>query len=54
MPIYKYICRKCEFSDEYIRAVSDRDTPPLCRKCDSETERIINFSGTVWSSGGQK
>lgn len=56
MPIYKYNCQWCGFSDEYIRSVKDRDTPPVCRKCESKTTRIINFSGTVWSptSGGHK
>jgi putative FmdB family regulatory protein len=54
MPVYKYKCMECGFMDEYIRVIKDADLTPECRMCQSVTQRIMIFKGTVWSSGGHK
>lgn len=56
MPIYRYKCVDCGYMDDYIRHMDQADLTPLCRFCNGQSDRIINFQGTVWSptSGGHK
>ncbi|MGD2071928.1 MAG: zinc ribbon domain-containing protein [Candidatus Thorarchaeota archaeon] len=55
MPIYEYICKKCNFSSEFFQSVNE--LPPLCPKCGSKLKKLISKSnfhlkGTGWSPDG--
>lgn len=58
MPIYEYVCAKCEAKTEAVQKFSD---PPLseCPKCQGELKRIISrtsfqLKGAGWYSSDYK
>lgn len=55
MPIYEYQCTRCEHEEERNVPVVDRDKQTC--GCGYEMERLIAFTGIVWSptaNGGHK
>ncbi len=34
MPIYTYECETCEFKEEQVRCIADRDTAMACPDCE--------------------
>ena len=36
MPIYEYVCQKCNKEFEAIRSMSEKDKPLECEKCGSK------------------
>lgn len=34
MPIYTYVCLRCDFTEEQIRCTADRDTSVKCPDCE--------------------
>jgi len=63
MPLYTYQCQTCRNEDEHVVSYEERDTPFVCSKCGSPTERagVEQFAlgkepyqpGAVLSSGAK-
>lgn len=49
MPVYTYICDKCDEVVERIKSVEDRDNKEPHPPCGSEMKRAITSPGRVWS-----
>lgn len=52
MPIYEYICKKCNFSTEMLEKITE-DKKNLCPKCKTDLNKIIsksyfNLKGNGW------
>lgn len=44
MPLYQYVCEKCEVVVELLRSIKDTDTPG-CPSCGGKTEKLISSPG---------
>ncbi len=53
MPIYEYICEKCNDQFDQLREIPDRDTAD-CPKCGTRAKRLLSIFGlgSLESSGG--
>jgi len=52
MPLYEYICQKCEARFDALRAMSDADAPIACPACGSEeTGRAISLFSAIGGEG---
>lgn len=49
MPLYTFLCAKCESTMEQMRKIDDRDRLTLCKRCRRPLERQIDAPGAVWS-----
>jgi putative FmdB family regulatory protein len=45
MPIYEYICTKCNTEFELRFSYSDANCTPICPKCYSEARRLTSSFG---------
>ncbi len=45
MPIYEYICQKCNKEIEIIQHFDD--SPPECEECGDEMEKVMSLSSFV-------
>ena len=52
MPIYPYVCDKCEHHENQFRSVIGRDTVEGCPKCGGNLKRKLVAIRFVISSGG--
>ena len=42
MPMYEFVCKKCQYSDEFILPVKERNTEKKCPKCNGLMVRQIS------------
>lgn len=51
MPVYEYVCDKCDARMELLRKMSDADAPVQCEKCGStkvaRVHSVFNAGGTT-------
>jgi putative FmdB family regulatory protein len=52
MPTYQFKCKKEECGDIQTVRQKYEDEPPKCKKCESETKRIISRSSFVLRGNG--
>lgn len=54
MPMYEYMCDKCDHKTHAITAISDRDgvTDTKCDKCDGLYKRCVGNGGFRLLGGG--
>lgn len=52
MPVYEYICRRCDKIFESILPISRRAEPQKCPECGSGGERIMSLTGFVLNGDG--
>ena len=41
MPLYEYICEKCDKVFEALRSMRDSEKPTACPKCSASSDRIM-------------
>lgn len=46
MPLYEYICPKCEIEFELMRPMSEVDKPALCPQCGSPGQKLVSVFGS--------
>ncbi len=51
MPIYEYICNKCNHSFEQLVFNSDDETEIVCKKCGEKDVKKVLSPTSVFSSG---
>lgn len=55
MPVYEYVCEKCEKTTELLRAMRDADAKASCSHCGSENvkraQSVFAAAGASTSSG---
>ena len=52
MPLYEYVCTKCDQITEALRSMDQADAPIVCDHCDdSQTKRIHSVFATTASVG---
>ena len=52
MPIYEYVCKKCNTTSEFLLGISQQEEIK-CKQCGSkEVEKIMSRSGVKSASGG--
>ncbi len=58
MPIYEYICSKCEKTTEALRRMSEADEPIACEHCGSKktkrAQSVFAASGTSAGTGASE
>jgi len=42
MPIYEYLCNKCETRFELRRPFNEADKPASCPECNSEAQKLLS------------
>lgn len=42
MPIYEYLCPKCEKEFELMRPLSEADKPAFCPLCGTKAEKLVS------------
>lgn len=42
MPIYEYLCPKCNTEFELMRPISQMNDPALCPKCSASGQRLVS------------
>ena len=42
MPIYEYLCPKCDSEFELMRSIAKADEAALCPKCGSKGEKLVS------------
>ena len=50
MPIYEFVCCKCDHAFEYL-ALSASEENPACPKCDSKSVQKLMSAGSVRPHG---
>jgi len=50
MPVYEYLCTKCNIEFELRRPFSEADKAALCPKCNSEAQKLISAFGSKTGS----
>jgi putative FmdB family regulatory protein len=42
MPVYEYVCTKCNTEFELMRPFSEADKPAICPKCNSDGQKVVS------------
>ena len=42
MPLYEYVCSKCDLKFELLRSINQRDKKASCPHCHNSAERILS------------
>ena len=50
MPIYEYLCKKCNISIERLQR--ERDAAPDCPLCEAEMKKLVSRTSFVLKGGG--
>ena len=50
MPVYEYLCPKCNIEFELRRPFSEADKAAVCPKCNSEAQKLISSFGSKTGS----
>ena len=50
MPIYEFLCKKCDTIEEFIQGVNDPN--PKCDKCKSKMEKQMSRTSFILKGGG--
>lgn len=54
MPIYEYVCTKCNKKFEMLRPLSQADADALCSSCKGKAKRVLSrFAAVSKSSSGE-
>jgi putative FmdB family regulatory protein len=51
MPVYIYLCEKCEEQKEVVKSMSDPD-PTSCPDCNQSITRVFNVGGVQFKGKG--
>lgn len=46
MPVYEFVCPKCQTEFEVMRPLSRLDEPALCPRCGQRGERLMSVFGS--------
>ena len=52
MPIYEYICKKCNISKQISRSFSENDPGYYCDTCNSKLLRVYSNVGVAFKGNG--
>ncbi len=52
MPVYEYVCPKCDIKFELLRPLSRADESALCKHCNSESHRVLSLFACISRSNG--
>lgn len=51
MPVYIYLCKKCEKTEDVMKSFSEFDRKELCATCQEEMERQITSTAAIHFKG---
>lgn len=53
MPLYEYVCSKCDFRFDLLRPISRSDEEASCPRCQNRAKRVFStFASFSRDSGG--
>lgn len=52
MPLYEYICRKCDLKKEVLCKCEERDKPQTCPKCLGRMELLLSAANLAFKGTG--
>jgi len=50
MPVYEYVCRRCNYDFEMIQPFGA--IPPRCPRCEGKVRRVIHSNPVVFKGSG--